>query len=113
MFILHPDTVESLKAVFGKNKIKYADNYTRWGRKESYTCLAICTGLEFWYIVKLLTVDAIDYAEAERLRVETIQVNIANLLRIVERADVDPDGVFPSKSRFQHIYYFPSVHLED
>lgn len=113
MFILHPDTVESLKAVFGKNKIKYADNYTRWGRKESYTCLAICTRLNFFAIVKLLTVDAIDYAEAERLRVETIQVEIAKLLRIVERADVDPDHVFPSKTADHTVYYFPSIHLED
>ena len=113
MFILHPDTVETLKYFFKWNHIRYSDQYTRWGKKDSYTCLAFCTQLEFYAIVKLLLYEAVEYAEAERLRVETVQVELAKLLKIVERTTVDPDGVFPAKTANHRVYYFPEIHLED
>jgi len=113
MFGLHPDTIETLKMFFHWNHIPYSDQYTRWGRKESYTCLAFCTDLDFRALVKMLFSNAIDYAEAERLRVETIQVELAKLMKIMELTDDDPDGVFPAKTSYHTVYYFPEIHLED
>ena len=113
MFGLHPDTVESLKNCFYQYDIAFTDNYTRWGRRESYTCLAILVPYEFWTLVKLFTIDVVGYAEDHRLSVETVQVQMMKLMRIMERTAADPDRVFPDKTDKHTVYYFPEIHLED
>lgn len=111
MFDLHKETKDCLKHFFGWFHIHYSDNYTRWGKKQSYTCLAFCTDLYFNAWVKMLLDYIYDYCDGTP-ELDVVLLDVAKLLRTMEVTGTDPDGVFPGKGEYYSVYYFPGIHME-
>lgn len=111
MFDLHKETVDVLTHFFEWYHISYSDDYTRWGKKHSYTCLAFCTDRSFYSLVKMLLDFIADYCDTPEQR-DVVSLDVAKLLRVLETTGYDPDNIFPGKSQYHTIYYFPEIHME-
>ena len=111
MFDLHKETKDILKHFFEWYHISYSDDYTRWGKKHSYSCLAFCTDRYFNAWVKMLLDYIYDYCDGTP-ELDVVLLDVAKLLRIMEETGYDPDGVFPGKGEYYTVYYFPEIHME-